>query len=239
MTKINFSEYAKQYDIMAKNNPAYVEIENKVISIFSNLIDNDNYIIGDFGAGTGNFSFLLKKKFPSLKIVSLERDSEFILKFREKIKENDFDRLLLVQGDLLNSCIRERALDAILMVHVLNLLPDQERAIQTIYDALKVNGHLVIFDVGRPLNVLDWGVYMVKNSLRRNGLLKTIQLLRNSNLVAKQNRIFSKGQKTGLYELNTLAEFKKKFDRYPFEFVEESDKYYRCIDNYLLLRKII
>lgn len=84
---VNWCEYARQYDLMADNNPAYQKILAYCLDTVEAWRCEPGSVITDFGAGTGNFSIALAKRMPQVFVLHLESSPEMIKIARGKAKQ--------------------------------------------------------------------------------------------------------------------------------------------------------
>ncbi|MDZ7698418.1 MAG: class I SAM-dependent methyltransferase [Deltaproteobacteria bacterium] len=116
---VNLSKYAAQYDNMARFKPSYHEVQTVAIDYLLNFLQNERgVLIEDAGAGTGEFSKRLARRFPQSKIYAVELNLGFYEKLCEKVKE--IANVEVVNGNIESKLFPDDYFDAIVMIHVLN-----------------------------------------------------------------------------------------------------------------------
>src|SRR6266446_3556848 len=86
VSKVNWSAYATQYDLMAERNPAYQELLDHCVSTVRQWPLRAGDAIADFGAGTGNFSIALARALPEASVLHLELDAQMLAVAEAKAK---------------------------------------------------------------------------------------------------------------------------------------------------------
>lgn len=74
MEDVDWSRDAEVYDLMAEINPAYRELLADFRSFLASAELSERMVLGDFGAGTGNFSTLAARAVPGLRVVHIDSD---------------------------------------------------------------------------------------------------------------------------------------------------------------------
>ena len=113
--------------------------ENRSESIINRLSIEPNMKIADIGCGPGRVTIPLSKKITAPgKIVALDLQPEML----ERIKTNfpDLKHIELRQQNVCAEALESDYYDIILLVNVLGELPQPDKALQNIFEALKTGG---------------------------------------------------------------------------------------------------
>ena len=113
--------------------------ENRSESIINRLSIEPNMTVADIGCGPGRVTIPLSKKITAPgKIVAIDLQQEML----ERIKTNfsDLKNIELRQQDVCHELLESDYYDIILLVNVLGELPEPDKALQNIFQALKAGG---------------------------------------------------------------------------------------------------
>lgn len=113
--------------------------ENRSESIIRRLSIEPNMTVADIGCGPGRVTIPLSKKITAPgKIVAIDLQQEML----ERIKTNfsDLKNIELRQQDVCHELLESDYYDIILLVNVLGELPEPDKALQNIFQALKAGG---------------------------------------------------------------------------------------------------
>jgi ubiquinone/menaquinone biosynthesis C-methylase UbiE len=102
-----------------------------------------SYIYGnvlEFGAGTGNFSLMIKNKCEYLDIIDEKDKSISFLRERLKFEKN----INITQSDIENIRKVKKKFDAIVLLNVLEHIKEDDSAIETLLSLLNSDGTLII-----------------------------------------------------------------------------------------------
>jgi ubiquinone/menaquinone biosynthesis C-methylase UbiE len=224
-TPVNWHAYAEVYDLMAVNNPAYQEL----IMLFKRTIAtwqlDSHSEVADLGAGTGNFSLELARSFPACAVTHLDANWEMNQLAKHKAAGQGIKNLQFVTADIWAATFQANSQSAITSVHALYAFPRPKEVIAKMFEWLKPGGYLFVCDPGRMGNVADWVVFLFRDSYRRQGLWRTIQLFHRGRIVTKQNRLITQGQKDGVYWSHTCAEFRTAIESVGFEILTAQETY--------------
>ena len=117
-----------------------------------NQIDiNENYIVADFGAGTGRWSEILAKRVTNGRVYLIDVDSAILDRVRTNFNEKSINNVEFIVSDLVfnGSRLKDNYLDLVIISSVLFQLEDdgeREKMINEAVRVLKKGGELVIID---------------------------------------------------------------------------------------------
>ena len=161
-TLVKYNEYQKKYRTNIRDS------DKKIIDIISNLSKLDkNPSILDIGCSTGNLLYHIQNKFPSATLFGgdLSQTSIEICKRDEDLKKISFST-----KDMLN--INESDKYDLIIVNAVTYLfswEEYDKAIQSIFAALKKGGYLIDFEWLHPFDVQDLTIYET-NEWNPNGM---------------------------------------------------------------------
>ncbi len=237
MNEIDWDKYAQEYDRICHANPYYLELMSKIRSDLVSYMDvNKSLHFADYGAGTGNLAMIISNEFKSSIIDCYEFNQSFLDLFNEKAQQQN--NIMIHKLDLITEKLPQEKYDCGVMVHVLNVLPDQDIALKNIYDSLRPGAFFFVADIGKPINVLKWSLKICFYNLKKNGFMDTINLIRSTRNARLQNKIVSKLQKKGLIKMHSMDTFKNLLQAHRFNVLYSSTEYYDKIDNYCIARKV-
>ncbi|MEM8671175.1 MAG: methyltransferase [Planctomycetota bacterium] len=239
MTEVNWSKYALQYDEIVSNHPPYQQLLAHCLDVICSWPagSEQESVVADLGAGTGNFSTAWAQARPDLSVLHVELDPGMNQRALEKARRLSLDNWEIVELDLNNAVWELPALNGVLTVNALYTLRDPKRAIDNIARALAPGGYVLATDIGRVINMLDWVLYLFRESVKANGLLKTVKLLRRNSLARRINHQIAAKQKSGEYWTHELHEFEGLFEQTGIEIISKSAQYYRGINDLVVGKK--
>ena len=235
---VNLTKYAAQYDNMARFKPSYHQVQQVAIDYLSTFLrDKVGVVIEDAGAGTGELSWRLARKFPEAKIYAVELNPGFYGRLCEKVKR--LENVEVLNEDIESKLFPGNYFDAIAMIHVLNYTQHAREAlaIRRAYEQLKPGGILLIADIGRSLNLKAHAKETLSAAYKELGLFRTIWLYLNSLQVIKQNRIFVENQSRGIHPLHDLKDFVAVIELQGFRILEKRDDMYLGDDDFVIAQK--
>lgn len=207
-----FTDYSKAYDMMLKINPAYQELQSLFKLQLQKLQISKNAPIKvlDIGGGTGNFSVLVKEYFPNCQITLLEPNSGMIDRAKTKLpsKSMDYDTTPFEKWD---TSIKY---DLVICMHALYLMPNPKLLIPKIVEHMAPGASALICDIGKPINVLSWSIYLFQKLIVRYGLNETINYFRQGKQISEANKKISKLQRKKNPWEHNLSQFKLYFSQY-------------------------
>lgn len=249
---IDWGKYAEQYDeVTVDVNHAYQEtIDMLTNSILADLLRYEEAeVVCDFGAGTGNLSIPLARKYPNLKVIHADFSEEFSAKAKEKALCEGIHNIefLKVDGEQIRDAYNE-PFDVILMVHSLYAMRNKDdmekpnRVLSAVYHSLAEGGRLCIVDIEREMNYVRLVAYGIWNTWRKYGLKETVDRYRRLNQAKLQNKNVILGQRNGnliTQDIDKLESMVKKagFDVNENVLYKSGFKSYFGCDNILVVKK--
>ncbi|WP_434287358.1 class I SAM-dependent methyltransferase [Celeribacter sp. SCSIO 80788] len=216
----DWSAYAKAYDLMSDNNPAYQALLEDFAAFLATIEPPKR--IYDIGGGTGNYTEIAARAFPDAEIHFVEPDAGMRGAAQSKLAAYDrikYDTVALESFDAKDTA------DLIVCVHALYAMPDQKQRLADLRRLLRPGGLLYLVDLGRPLNVADWRKYLFMNIKSKNGLPSALQIFWHGREVAKQNKAIFAAQKTGAYWTHTEEEITAAVTEAGFEILRQESVY--------------
>lgn len=237
MKQVNWSAYAREYDIIPSINPAYRELVAHCVATVAGWPLQPGDVVADIGGGTGNFSIALARALPAVTILHTDFNEEMLAIARRKATESEIKNWHAAKLDVQQEKWSTPPLAGIVTVHCLYSFPNPQRVIQKMCGALQHGGFLYACDLGRVMNIRDWTIYLLKESFRVHGLKATLSLFLQAQELRRQNQAVARGQKRGVYWTHSLAEFKAKFEAAGIQVLSASDSLYRGYDDLVVGRK--
>ena len=199
---VNWTDYSKTYDLLLEYNPAYQEI----VADFNTFLDSqpEPSCVLDIGAGTGNYSLEILKRYPSCTVHLVEPDKGMAETAKAKLE--NYPNATVISSPI--SELNWHEYDLVVAVHSLYVVPEYELVIENIASTLKkTNGSGYLCDIGRILDVADWRKYIARSIFKKHGLAKTISILWRGKVIAKENFHIRDRQIAGEYWTHTSTEF--------------------------------
>ncbi len=237
MGNVDWASYARQYDLMADNNPAYQEILSHCLDTFAACNYEPGAIIADFGAGTGNFSIALAKKLPQVVVLHVESSPEMIRIAQGKALRSELKNWSVWQRDLGSTDWGLPELSGAVTVHTLYALNEPEMAIRKIIQSVEHGGLIYACDLGRVLDMRDWTKYLLCCAVKKHGIARTVRLFMQSGIIRNQNMEIAENQRKKKYWTHTLAEFMAVFEREGVNISYAADRFYRGYDDLIIGNK--
>ncbi len=237
MPTVDWSAYADRYDVMTENNPAYQDLLSHCLKTVSLWPLETGEAIADLGAGTGNLSIPLARELPGVFVYHVERDKRMLSIATEKARNQHLRNWIPRQVDFSEYPWDIPPLAGVVTVHTIYAIPNPVDFIRRLCAQVRNGGHVYACDIGRPLDLKDWGRYLFRAILRKNGLFKTIGLLRSASLIRKHNKHVAQCQGNGTYWTHDLAEFARVFIQSGVMITESSDAFYRGYDDLVVGKK--
>lgn len=232
--EVDWSAYAKQYDLMAQINPAYQELVGHCVSTVEKWQLKQGAVIADLCAGTGNFSLAIARALPHLVVLHVELNPSMLSLANAKARSVGLSNWRASQVDLQSEVWNLPKLDGVVAVHCIYALKEPRSFISTLCSQLASGGFVYACDVGRVFRLLDWACFLFARSLAARGFWATLALLPNTNLIRRQNRLIAKAQRAGRFWTHELGEFRACFEQSGISILQASDKMYRGYDDLII-----
>ena len=237
MKAVNWSAYARAYDVIPDMNPAYRALVEHCVSTVAGWALEPGDVVADIGGGTGNFSIALAVALPRVTILHTDFNEDMLAIARRKAGERKIQNWRAAELDVQREEWGTPPLAGIVTVHCLYSFPNPQDVIRKMAASLRGGGFLYACDLGRVMNTLDWTLYLLRDSLRTRGVRATLGLLWRAQEIRRQNQAVARGQKGGAYWTHNLAEFRAGFEAAGFEVLSASDSLYRGYDDLVVGRK--
>lgn len=221
-TKLSWSVYSEKYDMILGYNTYYQQLRNRILNLVNDWEISADDIIGDFGAGTGNFSIPLAQKFPEASILHIDRDSGMNQRAKWKADQAETDNWQMLTMDIAEVKFQPESLAGIISVHALYAFPDPESVLRRMYRWLEPGKLALLADAGRIVNVLAWQLAIGWDLVRKHGLPKTLEILREGKEVSRQNAYIRKLQREGKFWLHSHEEFCEAVEKAGFTILDSS-----------------
>ena len=226
-----FTSYAEAYDLLLEISPPYQELlsltNDYIEKYIVDLSDGKKFL--DIGAGTGNFSNLLVKQRNPTEIHLLDCNDNMLAQASTKINSP----YIIKHCTTFDAFIPKVSYDVVFCFHTLYLMRSPKLMIPKMRQAIDKDGILIICDIGKPINVIDWTIYLFLQSVKKIGFKSTIELHKNcKNLIDSNSKIY-RYQKSTKWTHN-LRQFRTHFE--PFFEVLEAETVYRGYSNMLVCK---
>jgi len=237
MKPVNWSDYARHYDLMAENNPAYQELIAHYQDFLGLCVGGNIRRVLDVGAGTGNFSLLAAKCLSLAEVIHLEPDAGMNARAHEKTQTNQLNNLLMDNRAIESADFPAGHFDLVVSVHALYAMPNPQWQLQKFAAWLRPGGLAFLCDFGRMMDVADWRSYLFQHLQRKHGIMQAFRLFWRGREVAQQNRNVAALQKCGRYWLHTPEEFQAAVEAAGFQIIRQ-ELIYRGYSDLIIAKKI-
>ena len=204
---MDWEMYAEAYDGVCEDNPSYQDILDRLVQRVSSWDLGVTPRICDVGAGTGNFVVRLAQIFPDAEITHLDMDQAMNDRAVEKYARENVTNVTITQQLVQRAQFAEQSFDLIVCVNALYAMEARPIVLQRLKRWLSVGGILFIVDFGRRHSILDWGVYMFRNMVKKYGFVGYVRRSIANFEAVKQNNRLGKGQDSGRYWTHSTIEF--------------------------------
>jgi SAM-dependent methyltransferase len=250
MKEVSWSEYAKQYDTLARENPWYQQLIREVSERFKCFKLPAKARIVDLCCGTANFSLQLihRELYPQATIILYDKDKLSLELAEAKYREAGFprNRLHIINDDIRNyqEHFQQESVDAALMIHALYTIPFRGEAsalkaefLSAICQMLKPKGLFLIADIGRQINMPEWVMAIGWSLVCRKGLKEGFKFLAATDLARRETTNIQNKQRAGEYQLMDLAGLEQLVAASGLCIDDATDRYFRGIDNFIVAHR--
>ena len=249
---IDWDKYAPQYDrVTIDVNHQYRKLRRNTLEgeIASMLGFEEDILVADVGAGTGNYSVGIAKRYPGLQVAHIDSGPQFNFIAQQKIDKLDLNNIKVYEKDA--EKIKEVAseygkpFDIILMVHALYSMRSKEdwdkpdRVLKAAYDSLTEGGRLFIADIEKEINFGRIFLSGVWNIFWKHGPLEVARRIIELDQAKLQNINGLLRQRDGTYitqRLNGLIDMLEKAGFRNFPYKSEHEHFFRY-DNVVIAVK--
>ena len=217
---VDWNRYAQKYDMLIQFNPFYQNLQRDVLERTSQWEISPGDVIADIGAGTGNYSVGLASQFTHAQVWHVDRDPGMCAVAREKFENRGLENFKIQNQAVEELAFAPQSLKACLCIHSLYTFPDPAKLLQQIHGWLKPGGYGIFVDPGRIVRVREWQLAIGWQMIRKYGLVKTLQVMREGKEISKQNRQISKYQVDGTYWTHTPEQFRQAVTSAGFKIIE-------------------
>lgn len=232
---VNWSRYSQVYDLMAEHNPAYLEMRDLVLDACRRAAPFGGTVV-DVGGGTGNISVALASTRQDLSIIHVEPDLGMRQAAEAKANSDRLSNWTSLPISALEWSAGARPVDLIVATHVLYTLPDPIQTLEQFHRAVAPGGCLITCDLGRVLDVRDWGRFIWRSNVRRCGYLRTARLFIQGAAVASENRRIAACQVSGRYWTHDMPSFLETLRKSGFT-TESAASIYRGYSTFAVCRR--
>ena len=204
---VDWTSFARSYDLFLKYNPAYQDIVKACRTELEKWRIPPGGWIGDIGGGTGNFSLEAGRLHPQARILHMDADPGMLAVARSKRDQALVGNLTFVRGLVQQGCLRPASLSGAICVHMLYATPKPQEALKTIRSWLCPGAPLFLCDLGRVVDLNDWRRFFFRHLRRQFGLLKAAMILWQGREIGRQNAVIRARQLDGTYWTHSLEEF--------------------------------
>jgi ubiquinone/menaquinone biosynthesis C-methylase UbiE len=250
MTEVSWSEYAKQYDTLAGENPWYQQLIGEVNARFMNFKLPAAARIVDLCCGTANFSVQLVQQelYPEASIILYDQDKLSLELAEAKYRAAGFpsSRLQIIHDDIRNyqAHFQPESADAALMIHALYTIPYRGEAsdlkaqfFTAIYQMLKPKGSFLVADIGRQIKMPEWVVAIGWSLVCRKGIKQGLRFLAATGLARREILNIQNKQRAGEYQLLDLSGLEQLVAASGLSIDDATDQYFRGIDNFIVAHR--
>lgn len=196
--QVNWTAYAQSYDMLLDHNPAYRDLLDYLRKFLSAETCPECSRILDAGAGTGNFSMVVREVLPNAELTLVEPDHGMRTHAKDKLGQG-----IRIAPVAFQDFESSEAFDLIVCTHALYTMPDPHDRLRQMHNLVRPGGTLFLIDFGMQMRVWDWRIYLIGCLLRDRGLIKTAKVLWAGREVARQNTLVAQRQKAGDFWLHT------------------------------------
>ena len=204
---LNYDAYAPQFDDMVSLLPAYAENIQLLLNWIPQLELPPKPRVCDVGAGTGNFIIALDRIIESGGYTHLDANPLMVEAARQKYRKEGVTNVNFIEEYVQRVELEAHQFDLIICVNTLNTAPPQDLTLTRIRNWLKPGAPLFLINFSRETNVIDWGWYLMKNTIKNFGVARYIKALANNRQALIQNLRGKSAQRSGNMATHTTEDF--------------------------------
>ena len=114
--------------------------------LIENLPLSNVETVADIGAGTGYFTFRMAKRIKNGKVIAVDIQDEMLELIRQGVDERKIDNVKTVKGSVKSVNLPDNSVELILMVDAYHEFSYPYEMGQSMFEALKPGGHLVLVE---------------------------------------------------------------------------------------------
>ena len=122
------------------------QFEENSALLLKNLNLKSGMHVADIGAGSGYYTSLIAKRIGNGKVYAVDVEPQMILFLNERIKEEKLSNVITVLGSEKSTALPSSSIDMILLVDVYHEFSFPYEMGQSMYNALKPEGRLVLVE---------------------------------------------------------------------------------------------
>ena len=122
------------------------QFEENSALLLKNLNLKSGMHVADIGAGSGYYTSLIAKRIGNGKVYAVDVEPQMILFLNERIKEEKLSNVITVLGSEKSTALPSSSIDMMLLVDVYHEFSFPYEMGQSMYNALKPEGHLVLVE---------------------------------------------------------------------------------------------
>ena len=233
---VSWESYARKYDMLFDHNPFYQQIHRRVLAQAGRWEIRPGDLVADVGAGTGNYSLSLARRFPEATVLHIDNNEGMNARAMEKRDEAGISNLTLLPFGMEEVQIEPGSLRALVSIHALYTFPDPQQALEKMYGWLEPGGDAILVDAGRIVRVLDWQIALGTHLIRKHGLRKALAIFREGREVSRQNAFIRDMQRAGEFWTHSHEAFLGAVRKAGFDIIE-SGLTFRGVSDWVVARK--